>query len=224
MIWSSQHQSTLLRFIHIGTRGVGSANLDNAHIGADFVHVGVPYKPIESLKLPPSVVLPHVVTIVHQARLLDPFEQLEREWEAPARDSVAQAAIRPPSAFCSLTDIQEEERGREVGELLVIGEWRGGRGGGRTVRSEGKGGRSDGKGAMSEGSGVRSEHSELDDSGVHSDLLEEEEETPAPNIRQDTGKIFSDVLVSQKTVLRQIANAFILNAGHNSSNSSNSSY
>ena len=70
-----------------------------------------------------------------------------------------------------------------MGELLVIGEGRGGRGVGRTVRSEGKGVRSEGKGVMSEGSGVRSERSELDDSGVHSDLLEEEEETPAPNIR-----------------------------------------
>ena len=36
------------------------------------------------------------------ARLLDPFEQLEREfgWESTG-------AIRPPSAFCSLADIEE---------------------------------------------------------------------------------------------------------------------
>jgi hypothetical protein len=87
------------------------------------------------------------------ARLLDPFEQLEREWEA------GPATIRPPSAFCSLTDIQEEERVREVEEVEV------GSGEGRVItvgRSEGREGE------------VRLE-SELDDSGVHSDLPEEEE-------------------------------------------------
>ena len=49
-------------------------------------------------------------TTIDLAKLLDPFEQLEREfgWEGGL-------TIRPPSAFCSLADIQEDTD-EKVGE------------------------------------------------------------------------------------------------------------
>lgn len=110
------------------------------------------------------------------ARLLDPFEQLEREWEAAPREL---AAIRPPSAFCSLTDIQEEERVREVGEVEVVRSQRSDKRGGSDGVREGSEPVREGSEGLTEGSeGV----SELNDSGVHSDLVEEEE-TPQPKSR-----------------------------------------
>ena len=56
-------------------------------------------------------------TTIDLAKLLDPFEQLEREfgWEGGL-------TIRPPSAFCSLADIQEdtdEKVGEELGEEVT---------------------------------------------------------------------------------------------------------
>ena len=129
--------------------------------------------------------------LIDLATLLDPFEQLEREWEtSPGNVQIPPSAaptIRPPSAFCSLTDIQEEERVREVEEVEV-----------EKVRSErkeeeqvegDKGGGSD-EGGGGGGSDVKVGdqvigESELDDSGIHSDLLEEEEES-APKSRWDS--------------------------------------
>ena len=126
--------------------------------------------------------------LIDLATLLDPFEQLEREWEtSPGVHMPASAAatIRPPSAFCSLTDIQEEERVREVEEVEV-----------ERVRSERKDEESDKGGGGSDGQmgkvsdQVRAE-SELDDSGVHSDLVEEEEES-APKSRLDSSPTKTD--------------------------------
>ena len=120
--------------------------------------------------------------LIDLATLLDPFEQLEREWEtSPGVHMPASAAatIRPPSAFCSLTDIQEEERVREVEEVEV-----------EKVRSERKEEESDKGGGSDheEGGGIEldSDHvraeCELDDSGIHSDIVEEDDDS-APKSR-----------------------------------------
>ena len=49
------------------------------------------------------------------AKMLDPFEQLEREfgWEGGV-------TIRPPSAFCSLADIQEDESDETVSDKVRV--------------------------------------------------------------------------------------------------------
>ena len=134
--------------------------------------------------------------LIDLATLLDPFEQLEREWETTPGVQIppsAAATIRPPSAFCSLTDIQEEERVREVEEVEV-----------EKVRSErkeeqqvesdkgggsdeggGGGGGSDGKVVEEVGDQVMIGESELDDSGIHSDLVEEEDDS-APKSRWES--------------------------------------
>ena len=135
---------------------------------------------------PPGVGFAGSTPLIDLATLLDPFEQLEREWETSPGVQIppsAAATIRPPSAFCSLTDIQEEERVREVEEVEV-----------EKVRSErkeehaesdkGGGGSDEGGGGGEVSDQVRGE-SELDDSGIHSDLVEEEEDS-APKSRWDS--------------------------------------
>ena len=49
------------------------------------------------------------------AKMLDPFEQLEREfgWEGGL-------TIRPPSAFCSLADIQEDESDETLSDKVRV--------------------------------------------------------------------------------------------------------
>ena len=137
---------------------------------------------------PPAVGFAGSTPLIDLATLLDPFEQLEREWETSPGVQIPPSAaptIRPPSAFCSLTDIQEEERVREVEEVEV-----------EKVRSERKEEQveSDKGGGSDEGGGGGSDgkvgdqvigESELDDSGIHSDLVEEEEDS-APKSRLDS--------------------------------------
>ena len=151
--------------------------------------VSTPHSSFSRADRPPGGSTP----LIDLATLLDPFEQLEREWETSPGvqippSAAANATIRPPSAFCSLTDIQEEERVREVEEVEV-----------EKVRSErkeeesDKGGGSDEGGGGSDGNVVVGEvgdqvmlgESELNDSGIHSDLVEEDDDS-APKSRWES--------------------------------------
>ena len=144
--------------------------------------VSTPHSSFSRADRPPPPGVGASTPLIDLATLLDPFEQLEREWETSPGGTIPPTTaptIRPPSAFCSLTDIQEEERVREVEEVEV-----------EKVRSERKEEESDkGGGSDNEGGGgielgsdhVRAE-CELDDSGIHSDIVEEDDDS-APKSR-----------------------------------------
>ena len=159
--------------------------------------VSTPHSSFSRADRPPPPGVGASTPLIDLATLLDPFEQLEREWETSPGGTIPPTTaptIRPPSAFCSLTDIQEEERVREVEEVEV-----------EKVRSERKEEESDkGGGSDNEGGGgiefgsdhVRAE-CELDDSGIHSDIVEEDDDS-APKSRLVLRKYFFHVDLRHK--------------------------